>query len=131
MQPSGAAERYQCELSRIVTALNRNHANGFLHGSVDHANNPGCKLFEREFATLLLQPRRHNPTSAFQIEREVAAKKTMRLQSSQDQIRIRDRRLIAATVANWTRVSSADSGPTRSAPAGSNRAMEPPPAPTV
>src|SRR6202521_5753324 len=106
MQPASAAEGHQHKPSRVVATLNRNHANGFLHGRINHANDSRCKLFEREFATLLLQPGGNDSAGAFQVEREIATKKTMRLQASQDQIRIRDRGLSAATIADGTRISA-------------------------
>ena len=48
VQASGAAEGDQREVARVAAALDGDDANGFLHGGVDHADDPGGKFFERE-----------------------------------------------------------------------------------
>src|SRR5580692_4586371 len=118
METSGATKGDQCELAGISSALDRDNANGFLHGRVHNPNYAGSELLEREIGSMFFQPFPCDLASAGFIEREISAKEFRRSQASKKKIRIGDRRLQAAAVADWTGIRSCGLGPDAQRAAG-------------
>src|SRR5579864_42333 len=54
MHAPGAAERHQRKLPRIVTALNRDHADGFFHVGIDYTDDSGGKPLHGQAAAATL-----------------------------------------------------------------------------
>src|SRR5580658_6092403 len=73
VEASGAPEGYQGEVAGIAAALDRDYADGFLHGGVHDADYAGGETFESERTSLLLQPFSSDAAGAIEIESEVAA----------------------------------------------------------
>ena len=69
-------------MARIAAALDADHADGFLHGGVDHTNDSGGKLIERKFGVVLLKPFLCDKAGADEIESEVAAEKARGLKAT-------------------------------------------------
>src|SRR6202163_4172013 len=105
VETSSAAEGDQGEVARIASPFNGDDADGLLHGGVDHANDSGGKLFQRQVGSSFFQPIAGDAPRALQVEREIAAEETVRLQASQKQVGIRDRGLQAPAVADGARIS--------------------------
>ena len=55
VEASGATEGDEGEVAGIASALDGDDADGFFHGRVDHADDSGGELFEREATSLLLE----------------------------------------------------------------------------
>ena len=91
MQAAGAAKGHQRELSRIVAALDGDHAYGLLHGGVDHTDDSGGELFRAKFRPVALQPLADQAARALEIQSEISAQKALRLQSAEKQIGVRHR----------------------------------------
>src|SRR5438477_3319452 len=105
VETSSAAEGDQGKVARIASPFNGDDADGLLHGGVDHANDSGGKLFQREVGSIFFQPIAADAARALQVEREIAAEETVWLQASQKQVGIRERGLQAPAVADRTRIS--------------------------
>src|SRR5579862_2524459 len=106
MKPSCSAKRNQRELSRIASALDRDHANRLLHRCVDHPDHARGKFFQLKIRTLLLQPLFGDIARTLEVQREVAAKKAGCLQPSEEKICVRHRRLQTASITDWSRIRS-------------------------
>ena len=106
MQAARSAEGDQGKPARIVAALDRHHANGFLHGGVHDADDAGGKLVERQGRLLLLQPGGNEAARALEIKLEVAAEKTVGLKASKDEVSVGDGWESAATITNRTWVGA-------------------------
>ena len=109
---------HQRELSRIVAALDGDHAYGFLHGGVDHSDDSGGELFQRKLRSLSLEPLGDQAARALEIESEISAQKALRLQPAEKQIGICHRGLGAATVADRAGIGSGGFGPNAQGSAG-------------
>ena len=110
VQASGAAESDQGEVARVVSPLDGDYADGFLHDCVDYANDTGCEFIEREWASLMLEPFCGDAAGAIEIESEIAAEEAGGLQASEDEIRIGDGGLGAASVADGAGIGSGGFG---------------------
>src|SRR6266851_9713125 len=106
MEAACAAEGNQGELSRVIAALDRDYADGLFHGGVDDADHSRSELFRGELRRVPLEPLRDLALRAFQIESEISAQETLRLESAEKQVGIGDRGLGAATVADGAGVGS-------------------------
>ena len=106
MQAARAAKGHQCELSRIVAALNRDHADGFFHGCIDHTNDSAGKLFGRQVRSISLEPLGDKPRRALEIKSEFSSQKALRLQTTEQKIGVRHRGLSPTAITDWTRIGS-------------------------
>src|SRR4051812_24606815 len=106
MKASSAAEGHKSEIARIVTALDGDDADCFLHRGIHDANHARGKLLDRQLGLVLLEPTTHDVSSAFEVESEVAAEECFRTKTSKQKVCIRDRRLFAAPVTDRTRIGT-------------------------
>ena len=97
-------------MARVAAAFDGDDADGFFHGRVDHADDSGGELFEREVGSLLLQPLLRDAAGALEIEGEVSAEKTRWLQAAEKEIRVGHGRLRAASVADGAGIGSGGFG---------------------
>ena len=130
MQRSGAAERHQREVARVVAALDRHHADRAHHVVVDDGEN-AARCRHRLDTERLGDPGDDGATRRLDIELEAAAEQLGR-QMAEHEMRIGDGRLDAAAAvaagagigAGALRTDDQRAGP-------ATRAIEPPPAPMV
>ena len=103
MQRSAAAESHQRELARVVSTLDRDDADGSFHLRVDDAENAGRKLLGGcERALLVAQ----NCFGSLPVEVHASAEKGLRIETSQQEVRVGDGGLCSASKADWSRIGS-------------------------
>src|SRR5258706_4318353 len=81
VEASGAAESDEREVAGIAAALDGDHAHGFFHGGVDHADYARGELLKSQQALLPLQPFPSNAAGAVEVESELSTEKMRRLQA--------------------------------------------------
>src|SRR5467141_2574967 len=106
MQSAGSAEGGQREPAGVVTALDRNHADGFFHGGIDDPNHSGSEWLQPEGGFLMLQPFADDAAGALKVELKVATEKAVGLQAAEDEVGIRNGGQGSASVADGTWISA-------------------------
>src|SRR5579862_7966155 len=110
VQASGAAEGDEREVARVAATLNGNYADGFFHGGIDNANDTGGEFFQSQIGTLFFQPLLRDAAGAVEIEGEIAAKKTRRLQTAEQKVDVGDGGLRAGAVADGAGIGTGGFG---------------------
>ncbi len=97
---AGAAEGDEREVTRIVAALDRDHADGLLHGRIHYAHYTGRKLRERKPRAAAAQPCGRDLLRALGVEFEIAAQEAPGGKTAEQQVRVGHGGLRATTVAD-------------------------------
>ena len=106
MQAACTAKCYQGEIAWVVSALDGDHANCFLHGRIDHAYHTRRELFHTEGRLLLLQPLRDSSVRAVEVKNKIPAQEAFWLQASEQEIGISNGWLCAAAIADRAGISA-------------------------
>src|ERR1039458_4895217 len=110
VEASGATEGDQGEVAGIAATLDGDHADGFLHGGIDHADDTGGETFQVQRTSLSLQPLAGDAAGAVEIEGEVTAEEAGGLQAAEKKVGVCDRGLRAAAVADGAGIGAGGFG---------------------
>ena len=114
MQPAGTAERKQRELSRVMTALNRDSPQGALHVCIHHHKH-SLRGFDRtylplrSFTQVSCQMRQRLMRPPF-VELEFSAQQPTPAKMAQDGMGVGDRRQQRSPIAGGARISTCGLG---------------------
>ena len=121
MQAARATEGHKRKVARIVTAFDRDDAQGPLYVGIYDADNAGAELFEGQVCGLffrasflhafslrlaLLQPFGGDATGSFDVERELASEKTVGAKAAEQQVGVGDGGDFAPAIADWAGIGA-------------------------